>query len=111
MHKWLFAPPVAFLLILLAVGVFSRILSILAFRPVKKPAAGSGESYACGEENYDHNAQPDYSIFFPFAFFFTLAHVATLIITTISTGNLQTFIIAAMYIIGSIIGLYILFRR
>jgi len=56
-------------------------------------------------------AQPDYSTFFPFAFFFTLAHVATLIMTTVPVESLMTFILASIYIIGAVWGLYILFRR
>jgi NADH-quinone oxidoreductase subunit A len=56
-------------------------------------------------------AQPDYSNFFPYAFFFTLAHVATLIITTVPTETKSTFVMAGIYIIGASLGLYILFRR
>lgn len=110
MEKWLIAPPIAFIIILMITWAVSYLFSKLSFRPAKR-APGEGESYACGEAGYDHMAQPDYSDFFPFAFFFTLAHVATLIMTTVPTENLQTFIMAAIYIIGATVGLYILFRR
>ncbi|MDD5005436.1 MAG: hypothetical protein PHS93_02905 [Candidatus Omnitrophica bacterium] len=110
MEKWLITPPVAFIVILCAAWLAARLLSRLAFRTTLK-TNGSRQSYACGEENYDHMAQPDYSNFFPFAFFFTLAHVATLIMTTVPTETLETFVLAAIYIIGATLGLYILFRR
>ncbi len=109
-ENWLLSPPVAFMIILFCVGMLSIIFSRLACR-VKKTNSGARESYACGEANYDHMAQPDYSNFFPFAFFFTLAHVATLIITTVPTENLGVFVMAALYIGGAGLGLYILFRK
>jgi hypothetical protein len=86
MSKWLLIPPAAFLIILGAVTLFSYLLSKLSFKQ-NKFVSGSKESYACGEDNYNNAAQPDYSTFFPFAFFFTLAHVATLIM---ATANLET---------------------
>jgi NADH:ubiquinone oxidoreductase subunit 3 (subunit A) len=110
MDKWLLTPPIAFIIILAASWLLARLFSRLAFRS-KKQAAGSRESYACGEENYDQLAQPDYSTFFPFAFFFTLAHVATLIMATVSVQTAGVFVLVAIYIVGAILGLYILFRR
>jgi len=110
MAKWLLLPPVAFTVILFTCWLISYWLSRLALR-VKKQADGSREAYACGEKNYYHMAQPDYSNFFPFAFFFTLAHVATLMMTTVPTENLAIFVLAAIYITGAALGLYILFRR
>lgn len=110
MFNWLFVPPIAFIIVFCSCWCLMRLFSRLAFRP-KKQEDGSRQSYACGEENYDQTAQPDYSSFFPFAFFFTLAHVATLIMTTVPTLAQYVFVIAFIYIIGAIIGLYILFRR
>lgn len=110
MKELLLAPPVSFIIILLVIWILFRLLSGLSFKPAKH-SAGEGESYACGEENYDNRAQPDYSNFFPFAFFFTLAHVATLIMTTVPVDNFKSFIMAILYIVGAAIGLYILFRR
>ncbi|MCK9604087.1 MAG: hypothetical protein M0R66_07005 [Candidatus Omnitrophica bacterium] len=110
MENWLLTPPVAFIIVLFAVWLFSHLLSRLAFK-AGKHSSGEGEAYACGECNYDNMAQPDYSNVFPFAFFFTLAHVATLIITTIPVATLQSFVLVAMYIFGAVLGLYILFRK
>ena len=110
MDKILVSPPVAFIIVLMGCLLLSYLFSKLAIRK-KMVAGGGGESYACGEVNYDNLAQPDYSFFFPFAFFFTIAHVATLIMTTIPVETRQTFLLAVMYIAGAVIGLYILMRR
>jgi len=110
MEKWLFAPPVVFIIILFFSWLLSQLFSRLSFKP-KKHSIGEGKSYACGEENYDDASQPDYSIFFPFAFFFTLAHVATLMIATVPQVTLKTYALVAIYITGAGLGLYILFRK
>ena len=110
MKDWLLSPPLTFLIVLSAVIILARIFSRLSLR-TNKQKPGTGEPYACGEDNYDPMAQPDYSTFFPFAFFFTLAHVATLIITTVPAETVKAFIMAAIYIIGAIVGLYILLKR
>jgi NADH-quinone oxidoreductase subunit A len=110
MNHWLLLPPVAFVVILVVSWLFFRICARFSFKPQKHSAA-EGTSYACGEANYDNTAQPDYSTFFPFAFFFTLAHVATLIMTTVPVENPSIFVMVALYILGAAIGLYILFRK
>ena len=110
MGKWLLMPPVAFIVVLLAGWLLLCLFSKLSFKPGKH-SVGEGTSYACGEESYNNMAQPDYSSFFPFAFFFTLAHVATLIMTTVPAETIQTFVMAAIYVGGAATGLYILFRK
>lgn len=110
MNILLLTPPVVFIIIFLTVWLLERLFSSLAFR-VKKGASGQDESYACGEKNYNNLAQPDYSNVFPFAFFFTLAHVATLMMVTVPVNSLENFAMAAIYIVGAVLGLYILFRR
>ncbi|MFA4888607.1 MAG: NADH-quinone oxidoreductase subunit A [Candidatus Omnitrophota bacterium] len=109
MGQWLLVPPIAFIIVLLASFLLEYLFSRLSFRP-KAHSDGEGKPYACGEENYDHMAQPDYSTFFPFAFFFTIAHVSTLIMTTVPVETIQTFVLAFMYLAGAVIGLYILLR-
>jgi NADH:ubiquinone oxidoreductase subunit 3 (subunit A) len=110
MEKLLLSPPVAFLVVLAACSLFSYLFSKIAFRP-ENHAKDEGKPYACGQDGYDHMAQPDYSTFFPFAFFFTIAHVATLIMTTVPVETLPIFALAALYIAGAGTGLYILMRR
>ncbi|MDD5634260.1 MAG: hypothetical protein PHW46_03190 [Candidatus Omnitrophica bacterium] len=111
MKELLLTPPVAFIIVFCALWLIMRLFSRLAFRPTKEERPGSLKSYACGETNYDDMAQPDYSTFFPFAFFFTLAHVATLIMTTVPIENIKSFSMAIIYIFGAVLGLYILFRK
>lgn len=110
MDKILLSPPVAFIVILGATILLSFLFSKISFKPKKGNVGGQGESYACGEDNYDHTVKPDYSNFFAFAFFFTIAHVATLIMTTIHIDTIKVSITAALYITAAIIGLYILMR-
>jgi NADH:ubiquinone oxidoreductase subunit 3 (subunit A) len=110
MVQGLLLPPIAFIVVFCVAWLLMRLLSRLALRSKSTPA-GQGESYACGEKDYNHLAQPDYSTFFPFAFFFTLAHVATLIMTTVPVGDIGTMILAILYITSAAVGLYILFRR
>jgi NADH:ubiquinone oxidoreductase subunit 3 (subunit A) len=110
MENWLLSPPVIFAVILVLLFMLNRLFKRLAFHSDKsKP--GCSKPYACGENNFDNNAQPDYSLFFPFAFFFTLAHVTTLMITTIPLINAGALVVAMLYVIGGIIGLYVLLRK
>ncbi|MDD5196035.1 MAG: hypothetical protein WC937_01095 [Candidatus Omnitrophota bacterium] len=110
MEKYLVNPAVVFIIILGVIFVLNRLFSRLAFRS-ERSAPGRCESYACGEKNFDNTAQPDYSQFFSFVFFFTLAHVATLIVTSIPLVDAGTLVLAMFYIIGGIISLYILLRK
>ena len=104
------SPAAVFVIILAVSWAFSRLFSRLALR-TKKHTDGQGKSYACGEDTYNQSIQPDYSSFFSFAFFFTLAHVAALIMATVSVVDVKTLALAGIYIAGAVLGLYILFRR
>ncbi len=109
MNAILITPPVTLIIILAVTLMIYRLFSRLAFR-AKKPSDGSRKSYACGEDTYNNMAQPDYTNFFPFAFFFTIAHVAALIMTTVPRESLSVFAVAAFYILGAVIALFILMR-
>jgi len=102
-------PPVSFMIILAVSWLLSYASSRLSLK-AGKGTKGGKRSYACGEDVYDNMVRPDYSQFFVFVFFFTLAHVATLIITTMPKGMLETFYIAIAYIIACLVSLLILFR-
>jgi len=106
----LLTPPLAFLVLSLAVGVIYLLVSRLAFI-VKKPPAALTKAYTGGEEVKTHRVQPDYSQFFPFAFFFTILHVVTLMLTTVPANGPGFFAIAIIYLAGALLGLSILFRR
>ncbi len=104
-------PPVVFLEVLIVMVLFSKALSLLAYKVKGKIPGGTCKSYACGENVPTHLMQPDYSQFFPFAFFFTVLHVVTLMIATAPMDTLRSFAMAVIYIAGAAVGLVILFRR
>jgi NADH-quinone oxidoreductase subunit A len=103
-------PPVALTLLVLFVWAFSSSLSPLAFKR-KGPRGALDKPYAGGENLEKHRVQPDYSQFFPFAFFFTILHVVTLIVATSPTGLAGSVTFAVLYVLGALLALYILFRR
>ena len=107
--SWLLSPPAAFLVVLGAAVCVFGVLSKLALR---KGRTGAGaKPYACGEETPDQKVQPDYSQFFPFAFFFTILHVVALIACTIPAPTFMTASIAVLYVVGAVAGLTILYRK
>lgn len=108
-NEILLSPLVAFVIILSALCVLAWICSIYAYRKQGSPA-GMSKEYACGENFQGHTIQPDYSQFFPFAFFFTILHIVALVIATVPAETIKTFVMAITYIIGAVIGLVILLR-
>ena len=106
----LLSPPIAFLIVLLAAICMAMAISRLAVKPKTSPN-GQSKAYACGEDIPSHLMQPDYSQFFPFAFYFTILHVSALMVATVPVETLSSFSIAVVYVIGAIIGLFVLYRR
>jgi len=106
----LLSPPVAFTILLVFILILSKLLSRLSFKP-KERSDETGKSYSCGEDVASHLIQPDYGQFFPFAFFFTILHVITLMLTTVPLETIESLSLAVIYIAGTIVGLVILFRR
>jgi NADH:ubiquinone oxidoreductase subunit 3 (subunit A) len=104
------SPPAVFVVILITVSGLSYVLSGLALKPKKIPD-GLTEPYACGEDIPTHMIQPDYSQFFPFAFYFTILHVVALVVVLVPAVTIETFIMAIIYIFCAIIGLTVLYRR
>jgi NADH:ubiquinone oxidoreductase subunit 3 (subunit A) len=111
MNHWLLWPPVVFLLILCAALILLRGMSVFSFPAKDGAAGGKRKAYACGEDMPASRGQPDYSQFFPFAFFFTIMHVLTLVVATVPARDWPAIEIAAGYLLCSLIGLFILFRR
>jgi NADH:ubiquinone oxidoreductase subunit 3 (subunit A) len=110
MGNILLSPPIAFTILLGVMVCASWALEGISFK--RKDAPGAiREPYACGEDKFSTFVQPEYSQFFPFAFFFTILHVVALIIATVPKETLQAFTIAVVYIVGAIVGLFILFRK
>jgi len=109
-NELLLTPPVVFIAVLVAALFFAYVLSKLAMKPKSIPA-GLTQEYSCGEDVKTHMIQPDYSQFFPFAFYFTILHVVALMIATVPTATMQSFLIAVVYILGAIVGLFVLYKR
>jgi NADH-quinone oxidoreductase subunit A len=103
-------PPMAFLAILSATILLALLLSRCAFRN-DRPAPGAKKPYACGEDLAQQQIQPDYSQFFPFAFFFTMLHVVALVIATVPLETVESFAMAVIYVAGAVVGLLILLKK
>jgi len=107
---FLLVPPVAFTIILIVVWTLSTASGRLSLKR-KGPRGALDKPYAGGEDVQKHRFQPDYGEFFPFAFFFTIMHVVTLIVATSPARTLESLSIAAIYVLGALLGLVMLFRR
>ncbi|HTY12975.1 MAG TPA: hypothetical protein VMD02_02175 [Candidatus Omnitrophota bacterium] len=108
--KYLLTPPVAFVILLFVSWLLAFGSAALAFKR-KGPVGALSKAYAGGEDVKKHRVQPDYSQFFPFAFFFTILHVVTLMVATVPSGSVGIFLMAVIYILGALFGLFVLFRR
>ena len=103
-------PPIAFLLILVLSWGLLRTMGALS-APTSQPMGGKRKAYACGENLKENRGQPDYSQFFPFAFFFTIMHVLALVVATVPVHDWPAIQIAVGYLLCLSVGLFILFRR
>jgi NADH-quinone oxidoreductase subunit A len=107
------APPIAFFIMLAAVGLLSFGLSRLSADRTGKRKTGP---YACGELIPTHMVQPDYGQFLPFAFFFTILHVMALMAGTVffvsgAAWVTGAVVIGVMYLVAAVLGLYVLYAR
>jgi hypothetical protein len=103
-------PPIAFLILLAACCLLYAGLGRLSFKGGRVTKALT-EPYACGEAPPDRIAQPDYAQFFPFAFFFAILHVVAMMAATVPVETVRTFCVAALYVLGAIVGLVVLYRK
>ena len=108
MDTSLLMPPIAFVIVLAAVGVLSFGMSRLALTNHKKDGL---QPYACGEDVPDHMIQPNYGEFLPFAVFFTLLHVTVLVVATVPAVSLTALFMATVYVLGAVVGLSVLYRK
>lgn len=106
MEQLLLAPPVVFLIYLALSVLMSYFSKRIAAKGTDTP--GKTKSYACGEDMVVNRAQPDYSQFFQFAFFFTIMHVVVLVVATDPSG---ISLMSGLYLTVTVIALYMLFRR
>jgi len=91
---FLISPPVAFVLYLL----FVFLLYLLGKRmaPKLNKVGGKLTTYACGEDIPGAKVQYGYRLFFFIALFFTIMHVAALMIATVPSGKIV--ILAILYL-------------
>ncbi len=105
-------PPVTFAVSLLFVAGLSLALSPLSAKPARVPGPAKHKPYGCGEDVPADQAKaiPDYQTFFPFAIFFTLLHVAGLMLATWSFNPISAGVeLVAAYAAAVIVILAILF--
>jgi len=105
-------PPVAFVISLLFVLLLSGLLSPLSAKPARVPGSAKHKAYGCGEDVPVDQAKaiPDYQGFFPFAIFFTLLHVAGLMLATWSFNPVSAGIeLVAGYAVAVMVILAVLF--
>jgi hypothetical protein len=102
-------PPIAFLVVMVLMLGLLWAFGRLSFKPAPEQVASS-KPFACGEEGQPI-VQPDYSRVFPFAFYFTVLHVVALMASTVPAHEPRTLGIALIYVVGAVIGLFVLYRR
>ena len=85
----LLSPPIAFVLFLIAAALLFRLGRRMA--PKSNAVGGKLTSYACGEDMPGQKIQFGYRLFFFVALFFTIMHVAALVIATVPTGKIVLF--------------------
>ena len=93
----LLAPPVAFFVFLAAaLGLYALGRGMA---PKPNPAGGKLTTYACGENMPGAKVQFGYRLFFFIALFFTMMHVAALVVATVPSGPIAYF---ALFYLGMI---------
>ncbi|MHB8054360.1 MAG: hypothetical protein ACYDH3_03840 [Candidatus Aminicenantales bacterium] len=92
--EFLLSPPVAFFLVLAVSGLVYLLGKRMA--PKLTRTGGKLTSYACGEDMPGMKIQFGYRLFFFIALFFTIMHVAALVIATVPAGKIALF--AVLYL-------------
>jgi len=85
---FLLFPPVAFAIAFLLIWLLSKLTAGFAPKANNRPE-GKLDPYACGEDFDSKKVEPDYRTFFPFAIFFTVIHVAGLMIATLAASSVS----------------------
>jgi NADH-quinone oxidoreductase subunit A len=107
----LLLPPIAFLVIFVFVWLQYAGLKVFSSGEKWPEEKGKNESYACGHEVKDSRVNPNYSQFFPFAFFFTIMHVVALVVATYPKGDIGAIGMGVGYLVTASVSLFILFKR
>lgn len=107
---FLILPPAVFIILVLFLLIVSYFTEKISYKNPDN-AEGKTKAYACGEDVKEHRIRPNYSEFFPFAFFFTIMHVITLMIATSPESILNSLATAILFIIVAFLSILIIFRR
>jgi NADH-quinone oxidoreductase subunit A len=103
----LLSPPIAFVVFLaVAFGLYAVGRGMA---PKLTKAGGKLTTYACGENIPGVKVQFGYRLFFYIALFFTMMHVAVLVIATVPSGKIVFF--ALFYLIMIVLSLTALVTR
>jgi len=103
MSQFLLWPPIAFLVFLLVGYLVYRLTR--ALRPKAKMQEDKLSTYACGEDMPARKSEHHYRLFH-FAFFFTVLHVAALVIATVPSGSIA--LVGIIYLLIALIAVVIL---
>ena len=103
MGQFLLYPPIAFLILLIVGYLIYRLSKALGPKP--SPGKGKLSPYACGEDIPAEKGQYGYKLFH-FAFFFTILHVAALVIATMPSGSIA--IMGVVYLLVILVVVVIL---
>jgi len=103
MGQFLLYPPIAFLIFLLIGYLVYRLSRALGPKPSMEE--GKLSTYACGEDIPGKKVQHAYHLFH-FAFFFTILHVAALVIATVPSGSIA--LLGIIYLVIALIAVVIL---
>lgn len=106
MESLLLSPPIVFAIYIAIFLAGSKGLSRFA-QTGRRDGRGL-DSYACGQRNVQDYVNPDYSEFFPFAFFFTIMHVLVLVI---ATAPYDAPVLPILFVITGILSMAIIFKR
>jgi NADH:ubiquinone oxidoreductase subunit 3 (subunit A) len=106
--KILLSPPIVFL-IAFAVGLLLYWLG-RAMAPKTNMTQAKGTPYACGEDAPMQKAQISYKMFFSLAIFFTVMHVAALVVTTLPAGG-SSMMLGIIYLAIIILSIFALVTR
>ena len=105
--EFLLSPPVAFFVFLAAALLVYGLGSKMG--PKLTKVGGKLATYACGEDIPGVKIQFGYRLFFFVALFFTIMHVATLVIATVPGGRIALF--AVFYLLMIFLSIMALVTR
>ena len=104
----LLSPPITFI-IAFGIGLLLYWLG-RGMAPRTNMTAAKGAPYACGEDAPMQKAQISYKMFFSLAIFFTVMHVAALVVTTLPAGG-TPLVLGLIYLAIIVLSIFALVTR